>query len=120
MKLATRAILVLALAGALAACGCSTASPSDTVQEATLVGTEFAFDPNSIEVAAGSKLKVTLENKGTLEHDFTIDSLNIKLLAPIGQSPSFTTDALTAGSYEFYCSIPGHKEAGMTGTLTVK
>lgn len=120
MKLATRAILVLALAGALAACGGSTASPADTVKEVTLAAAEFAYDPNSIEVAAGSRLKITLENKGTLEHDFTIDSLSVKLLAPIGQSPSFTTGELTAGTYDFYCSIPGHKEAGMTGTLTVK
>ncbi len=121
MKLATRAILVLALAGALAACGGSTASPSDAVVEATLVGTEFAFDPNAIEVAAGSKLKITLENKGTLEHDISIDALGVMLLVPVGQTLAVTTEKpVPAGTYDFYCAVAGHKEAGMVGTLTVK
>lgn len=120
MKLIPRAILALALAGALAACGGGTPSPAETVTEATLNATEFVFDPNAIEVAAGAKLKLTLANKGTIEHDFTIDSLGFKVHAAIGTSETATTAALTAGVYDFYCSIPGHKEAGMTGKLTVK
>jgi uncharacterized cupredoxin-like copper-binding protein len=119
----------MTLAGALAACGGSTASPSSPVTAtpppaetttATVNGSEFAFDPGTIDVAAGSKVTLTLANKGTIEHDLTIDSLAIKLVAPAGQSQAVTTDALAAGTYEFYCSIPGHKDAGMTGTLTVK
>ncbi|MBF8289591.1 MAG: halocyanin precursor-like protein [Chloroflexi bacterium] len=119
MRLVTRAILALALVGAVAACGGAPASSSAT-ETATLNASEFAFDPGTLEVAAGAKLTLTLANKGTIEHDFTIDSLAIRLHAPVGQSPSVTTDAMAAGAYDFYCSIPGHKEAGMIGTLTVK
>ncbi|HSO30461.1 MAG TPA: cupredoxin domain-containing protein [Candidatus Sulfomarinibacteraceae bacterium] len=121
MKLAAWAILALALVGALAACGGGTPSPSTTVTEVTLTGTEFGFEPKAVEIAAGAKLKITLVNKGTLEHDVSIDALGVKLLVPVGQTLSVTTaEPVPAGTYEIYCAVAGHKEAGMTGTLTVK
>lgn len=120
MKIVIRAALGLVLAGALAACGGSTATPTASTTKATLNASEFAFDPAILEVAAGAKLELTLVNKGTLEHDFTIDSLSFAVHAPVGTTEMLTTGALAAGTYEFYCSIPGHKQAGMTGTLTVK
>jgi uncharacterized cupredoxin-like copper-binding protein len=63
---------------------------------------------------------VTITNKGQLQHDFVIDALNIKTdLLNAGDSVTVTINA-AAGSYEYYCSVPGHKEAGMVGTLTVE
>ena len=79
--------------------------------------TEFAFDPAAIEVSAGAEATITLTNKGTVEHDITVDALSVKIYATPGQTVSGTVTA-AAGSYEFYCSIPGHKQAGMVGTLT--
>ena len=65
-------------------------------------------------------MTVTLENTGASVHNFNIDELNIHSgdIQP-GQSTTVTINA-AAGSYQYYCSIPGHKEAGMVGTLTVK
>lgn len=114
-----RLAAALTLAGALAACG-GGATPAPAAVEVTLTATEFAYDPSAVEVAAGSEVKFTLANKGTLEHDITIDALSYVLYAGVGESPSSMTPALAAGTYEFHCSIPGHKEAGMVGTLTVK
>lgn len=111
--------VVVALGGILAACGSNT--PAAGTSKVSLEGSEFAFAPNALEATAGQYLEVTLVNKGTLEHDFTIDSLGVKLLAPVGQSPSAKSDkTVPAGTYEFYCSVAGHKEAGMTGTIVVK
>jgi uncharacterized cupredoxin-like copper-binding protein len=54
-------------------------------------------------------------------HDFTIDALDLKVTANPGETVEFEIPAGTAADeYQFYCSIPGHKEAGMTGTLTIE
>lgn len=119
MKSVLRMAAVLAIAGALAACG-GAASPGLSAVEVTLDATEFAYDPITVEVPAGSQVKFTLTNKGVIEHDITIDAVEFTLHSAIGETQSATTAAMAAGTYEFYCTIPGHKEAGMTGTLTVK
>lgn len=79
---------------------------------------EFSFTPNALTAPADTEVTVNLTNGGTIEHDITIDEAGLKVLASAGQSASgsFT---LAAGSYTFYCSVPGHREAGMEGTLTV-
>jgi uncharacterized cupredoxin-like copper-binding protein len=45
--------------------------------------------------------------------------LSVKIAVPIGQTVDGVIPGAAAGTYDFYCSLPGHKEAGMTGTLTV-
>src|SRR5262249_42104302 len=62
---------------------------------------------------------VNLVNKGASVHTFDIDALNIHSgdVAP-GSTKSITIHA-APGDYQYYCSIPGHKEAGMVGTLHV-
>ncbi len=119
MTAALRVLAVLLLAASLAACGAA-ATPSPAGTDVTITATEFAYEPSSVEAPAGSTITFTLENKGSVEHDITIDALNFQLYAAVGETPSLSTPALAAGSYEFHCSIPGHKEAGMTGTITVK
>ncbi|MER3396602.1 MAG: hypothetical protein C4318_03870 [Acidimicrobiia bacterium] len=84
----------------------------------TVEATEFAFKPKEISTSAGTKT-IVLSNKGSIEHDLTIDSLNVHLPHASPNSTQTTTVDLKPGKYEFYCSVPGHKEAGMIGTLTV-
>lgn len=120
MKQLVRVVLALALTASLAACG-GGATPSVAATKVSAEAVEFAFTPAALEATAGQVLEVTLVNKGTIEHDFSIDSLGLKVYAAVGKTTTGTTDkALTAGTYEFYCSIAGHREAGMHGTLTVK
>ena len=107
------------MATSLAACG-GGATPSPEPPSVSMEASEFAFSPNKISGTAGQTLTIKLANKGTIEHDFTIDALNVKLLVGVGKTGETTTPVLAAGTYDFYCAIPGHKEAGMVGTLEVK
>lgn len=112
----------------LAACGGSgtgaspaggSQPPADGVADVTVTATEFAFDPDVLSFGAGSTTTVELKNGGTVEHDFTIDELGVKIYAGAGKTVTGTVGPVEAGTYQFYCSIPGHKEAGMVGELTV-
>lgn len=77
------------------------------------------FDPDSISMNEGENLEVELNNTDTQLHTFTIDDLGIDLEVDGGSSDSVTIEAPDAGEYVFYCSVPGHREAGQEGTLTV-
>ena len=83
-----------------------------------LTGTEYAFVPPTAKAAAG-KTTIRFTNKGTMEHDFVIDVLHVKLAAKPGKTAE-TTVTLKPGAYPFYCSIPGHRQSGMQGKLVVK
>ena len=120
------AISCLAVA-ALASCGgdddtSSNGGATDGGQDPgasiTLITKEFFFDPDTVTTSAGSTEIVIDNSGGVVEHDFTLDELGIEIYASPGDTVSEVVD-LEAGSYEFYCSIPGHREAGMEGTLTV-
>jgi plastocyanin len=106
-------IAVLALAAA--ACG---GTPPAAATEINVEGREFFFAPSELSASAG-EIKVTLTNAGIIEHDFHIDAIpTAHVLSDPGEANEVTFTA-EAGVYEFYCTIPGHREAGMVGTLTV-
>jgi uncharacterized cupredoxin-like copper-binding protein len=82
---------------------------------------EFAFEPKELKVKAGQPVKLVLENKGVIEHDIVLEKLGVKTAAiQPGKSVEVTFTAKTKGRYPIVCSVPGHKEAGMTGTLVVE
>ncbi|MBO0883485.1 MAG: nitrite reductase, copper-containing [Mycobacterium sp.] len=87
--------------------------------DVTIQASEFKFNPTSLQLPSGKKVTITLQNTGSVEHDFTVDALGVKLSAPAGKAATgeFTLD--NPGTYDFYCSVPGHKDAGMHGTLSV-
>jgi nitrite reductase (NO-forming) len=95
------------------------AAAANLPTDVMVTATEFKFSPVSLELPAGKKVSITLHNMGSVEHDITVDGLNVKLHAGAGKTTSgeFTLDK--PGTYDFYCSIPGHKDAGMHGTLSV-
>jgi uncharacterized cupredoxin-like copper-binding protein len=97
------------------------ASPSASpAGDMTVVAVDIAFEPKELTIAADTDVVVTIENQGMLQHDFTIDELGVKSdLLNGGESTEVTINA-AAGTYEYYCSVTGHKEAGMVGTLTVE
>ena len=81
---------------------------------------EFAFNPNQFTIPANTDVQVTFTNSGALPHNFTCDGLNLKTDdVPAGGTAQLTINA-AAGTYDFHCSIPGHADAGMVGTLTVQ
>jgi plastocyanin len=80
----------------------------------------LSYDAKALRAKAGT-VTITLANTSPLEHNVTIASGSTVL----GATPSFTGGAksvtlkLKPGTYTFYCSVPGHRQAGMEGTLTV-
>jgi plastocyanin len=83
--------------------------------------TELAFNTTSLTAKAG-KVTIDFKNPSALEHNVVIEQ-NGKELAgfePIAEGEESETAELKPGTYTFFCSVPGHREAGMEGTLTVK
>lgn len=59
---------------------------------------------------------LTLPNEGVTLHNFSVDALGIDVDIAPGVTEEVVINVL-AGAYDFYCNVPGHKEAGMVGTL---
>ncbi len=79
---------------------------------------EFALGPASVSTPGGSAL--TVNNDGTQTHNLRIGGTD--LITPdlqAGESGELDLSSLAPGEYEIFCEIPGHKEAGMKGTLTI-
>ena len=99
------------------------ASPSATPEPVTIreIGmVDIAFEVTQLTIPSHTDVVIELVNYGFLEHNFVIDELGIETpLYKADESGSVTINA-PAGEYEYYCSVPGHKESGMVGTLTVK
>jgi plastocyanin len=78
---------------------------------------QLLFQFKSAEAPPG-KLTIEMPNKSGVQHDITIDGKGKGPVVANGTSSFSATFA--AGTYTFYCSVPGHREAGMVGKLTVK
>ena len=108
---------ILVLIG-LVVWGASTARAETEAGDIHLVAKNVAFTETEIATTAG-EVTVTLENKDLFWHTFTIEELGVDLRVPIGAELPVTFEA-PPGEYEFICTIPGHTEAEMHGTLTVE
>jgi uncharacterized cupredoxin-like copper-binding protein len=100
---------------------------------------ELIFVPNNIEFETGKKYKLILDNPSQIKHYFTakdfadaiwtqkVEAGNVEIkgaiheleLKPGAEAEWFFTPE-KAGIYDLYCSIKGHKEAGMTGKIIIK
>jgi len=65
-------------------------------------------------------VNLILVNEGTLPHDITIPALGFSLPAAPGTTASGSLSVARPGTYGFFCSVPGHREAGMVGALEVR
>jgi uncharacterized cupredoxin-like copper-binding protein len=98
--------------------GTAKADASNTVQIPTDPNGQLAFQFKSAEAKAG---KVTLEsqNDSSVPHDISLKGGPQGEVVQGGKTSKITAN-LKPGKQEFYCSVPGHEQAGMKGTLTVK
>ena len=145
MKKASVLLVAIALAVfGLAACGGDDDDDSDTTEAATTEapateteaaagggagGTidisapadgSFAYDTTEVDTAAGT-VTVNFDNPAPLSHNVVIEDDAGETLGEtdlISESTTSTTVDLQPGTYTFYCSVPGHREGGMEGTLT--
>ncbi len=81
--------------------------------------TSFSFGPDEIEVIAGEDVAIVLSSEDIL-HDFTVDGLDVHVAADRGETAEGGLRADEPGEYTYYCTIAGHREAGMEGTLIVE
>ncbi len=95
------------------------APPAPGAATITVESADFSFRPVEVRIAAGRSVNVTLANRGMILHDLTIPALRFQLVAQPGQRAAGSVAAQARGTYELYCSVPGHREAGMVGRLVV-
>ena len=90
------------------------------VKEFAVLSKGLSFTSSEIKVKKGDKVKITFKN--TLEkHDLTLDEFNVKTkLLGAGEEETVEFTADQAGEFEYYCSVPGHRQAGMKGKLIVE
>jgi plastocyanin len=91
---------------------------------------KFEADPNgelaytsTKETAKAGKVTVEFKNPQALTHDVAIENANgeeVGATELIADGSDTTTVDLKPGTYTYFCTVPGHREAGMEGTLTVK
>ena len=122
----TRAIAAVVAALALAGCGGGEDGGADVGAGAAaeggaveVVATDFAFDPETVELASRSAT-IRVVNEGDAPHALTLEGpdASTETLQP-GGSGEVEVD-LEAGEYTFYCPIGNHRDLGMEGSLTVE
>jgi plastocyanin len=108
--------------------GCGEEQPAPEGEEAggavelNVVGTnDLRFDPSTLTAEAG-EITVELTAEEAVNHTFVVEDANGDV--EVAEAAAGATDSgsidLEAAEYTFYCSVPGHREAGMEGTLTVE
>lgn len=120
----TTTVLLLLVAFALTACASDDGGSTDSGDAADgtvqVEASDLAFEPTELTATAG-EIEVELNNVGSAEHDFVIEEAGDTLVAEAAGGETATgTIELEAGTYTFYCSVEGHREAGMEGTLEVQ
>jgi plastocyanin len=104
----------------------STSAPSggggSSISESANPSGQLKFTKSTLTAKAG-KVTIDFTNKSSLSHNMTIQQGTNGPV--IGATPTFSGGSKTLhatlkpGTYTFYCSVPGHRQAGMQGTLTV-
>jgi uncharacterized cupredoxin-like copper-binding protein len=124
--------LFTTLALVLVACGGGASAPT---AEISADMTDLMFTPANFEAPLGAEVTLKLTNSGAVEHNFVIlkqgavyttgadikpEDIIIDAKLAAGESGEFTFKIDEAGEYKVVCNVPGHLEAGMVGTLTIK
>ncbi|HET7092751.1 MAG TPA: PQQ-dependent sugar dehydrogenase, partial [Thermomicrobiales bacterium] len=92
------------------------AAKIDPKRQVTIDANDIYFVPKKVEVRANLDVTLELVNRGVMPHNFSIDELHVNVDLPPGARETVTIKA-PPGRYRFYCNVPGHKDAGMVGTL---
>jgi hypothetical protein len=86
----------------------------------TLAAENTKYLTTSYSMGASDVLGLFVENKDAFAHSFDIDSLNIHVQIPANTTVAVAIKPASAGPLEFYCAVPGHRDAGMAGIIQVQ
>jgi nitrite reductase (NO-forming) len=124
MVVAGFALLIglVAVAGVLVARGGTVepaaAASAEPIGEIEITATDNAFNPAALEVDEPGVYTVTVINEGLSVHDFSAVDGSVQV--PIGVGETITTEVtVTEDGFDFFCNIPGHREAGMVGRISL-
>lgn len=136
---------ILAAGALVLGVACSSGSSGASINgplKLAVTASELKFAPAAFTVQVGRPVQLTIKNAGTTDHDFVIAGMpamevsnDLKEAGP-GHTHDMSTESVAAhmlakhtahvsfvpmrrGTYEFYCSLPGHRDGGMHGTVTV-
>jgi plastocyanin len=87
-------------------------------REIAVTGDDFAFSPDAIAVKAGENVAVVL-TADDIAHDFFVKGVGHVVHAKAGKTARGGLRLEKPGTYSFWCTVSGHRKAGMTGTITV-
>lgn len=93
---------------------------ADDARTINVEASSFEFDPPTIEATTGEDLAIELTATDA-EHDFVIDELDAHVVAGKGETATSGFNVGDdPGTYTYYCSVTGHRQAGMEGELVVQ
>jgi plastocyanin len=104
-------------------CGDATPASAPTDPSTVSVTTsEWRFDPTTVHMHAGQTVALSVTNAGTELHTLTVPTLGIDTgaLTPGTSQDLIFTAPTGGGHYDVVCTMPGHLEAGMTGSLIIE
>lgn len=111
----------LAIALGLMLMALTPAESADGVRTITISASEFKFEPSEIRVEQGDAVRIILVNKGALSHNLHLRDAKPKTKTlQTGASDALKFTAEESGTVRFFCNVPGHKDAGMTGQISVE
>lgn len=137
-------LLLAAFAALALLAACASDDSDDAPARAMQVSMQdIAYSNTALTASRGEHIRIELDNKGGVTHDFTVDRMPTQglhmmggaggdehqhmtgehamhLALDTGKSGWLEFEPTETGTYEFYCTVPGHREAGMHGTLTVQ
>ena len=100
--------------------GAQSAPPAITgAREVTVATDDLRFSPSTIKVKTGEAVNIDLVNSDDIVHDFTVPAFGIHVRLQPGQRTTIGMQPAAAGSYPFLCTVAGHAQAGMRGTIVV-
>lgn len=78
---------------------------------------DILYIPGTLAIPADTAVTLALTNAGVVNHAFVIDALGIDVRLQPGETKTITIEA-APGVYDYFCDVPGHRDAGMIGALT--
>lgn len=137
MKMWMKVTLAVAASAVIAGCSSKAAGPAEVI---TLKTEGYSFGQKELTLQKGKTYQLVLDNKDVQLHDFSIDKIAVKaehgnddhghdmggkkpdlhVAADAGKSGSVTFTPTETGTFDFYCTVDGHKDAGMVGKVVVK